>query len=44
MITFTLSLVVLVLFYLWNDVFKDYAFEDASLFHNKKRTINNRCE
>ena len=23
------------LFYLWNDVFKDYGFEDASLFQYK---------
>ena len=25
-----------VIFYLWNDVFKDYGFEDASLFKYKK--------
>ena len=25
-----------VLFYLWNDVFKDYAYEDGSLFGFKK--------
>ena len=25
-----------IIFYLWNDVFKDYGFEDASLFKYKK--------
>ena len=25
-----------VVFYLWNDVFKDYGFEDASLFRYKE--------
>lgn len=33
-----------VLFYLWNDVFKDYGFDDASLFRYKKQEDGKEVE
>jgi hypothetical protein len=33
-----------VVFYLWNDVFKDYGFEDASLFKYKKKAGEKEVE
>lgn len=33
-----------VIFYLWNDVFKDYGFEDASLFRYKVKESEKEVE
>ena len=33
-----------VIFYLWNDVFKDYGFEDASLFRYETEIDGNKVE
>lgn len=38
------TLVGKVIFYLWNDVFKDYGFEDASLFTYRKEVEGKKME
>ena len=38
------TLVGKVIFYLWNDVFKDYGFEDASLFTYEKEVNGKKME
>ena len=38
------TLVGKVIFYLWNDVFKDYGFEDASLFTYQKEVEGKNME